>query len=74
MSQRSMPKYQVYELTFAAYVKGETNGVHIVIAVASVPATGEDATVIGRVDPLRRVVMGLMLREPEAPHETPTRM
>lgn len=69
-----MPKYQVAELTFAVYVKGETNGVHIVIAVAPVPATGEDATVIGRVDPLRRVVMGLMPVTPESPHETPTRM
>lgn len=69
-----MPKYQVAVLTFAVYVKGETNGVHIVIAVASVTATGEDATVIGRVDPLRRVAIGLMPVAPESPHETPTRM
>lgn len=61
MSQRNKPKYQMYPATvLLVNVNCDVNGVKSMAVSALVPLTVGVATVIGRLDPLRRVVRALI--------------
>ena len=76
MSQRSRPKYHVLALaSLVVKVNGLTSGVHRVTVWASEELVALLATVMGRVDPDRRVVMLVIdWADPPEMSDTPSKI